>query len=126
MTQQRMRPCSPHTLCSVQITSTPCTRICVPSARNIASIKFADNGTALVVTLSAQAALPGPLVPCSPLFTSATNTLLGAAQCSVSGSTLTIYLGGDATVKAGDTLELLSSQTALVDFFTPTNAFTGA
>ncbi len=68
-----------------QFSTRACSRICLPSSREATSIKFADNGTALVVALNTEAALPAPLVPCALLFDAASGARLGAAQCGVSG-----------------------------------------
>ncbi|GLC60709.1 hypothetical protein PLESTB_001660900 [Pleodorina starrii] len=98
------------------------------------SAQLTDDGRAVRVALSAPPA-PLRLVPCNSVFEPASSVLLGggAALCSTSTSAISggpsvleIQLAANATLRAGQTLTLMTHGSALLGALNTSQAFSGS
>lgn len=113
---------------TVGIVTVPCYGFCMASERAILSAKMLVDGKTITAALNTAAA-PGTF-PCAVLFNGPTMDKLGYdAQCSVDitqGKDLQIKLGPQSTfMPEVDTLTVLATQIALVDFINTKERFTG-
>jgi hypothetical protein len=123
--------CQPSTTCRQATCSdadglqlTKCSGVCAPAVRSITSASLTDDARGITAVLNAPAR--GISVSCSDVFATGTVTALGSgAWCSTDERTLSIKLGASPSVRPGDTLVLLSSQSQLVDKLLVAARFTG-
>ncbi|KAG2423084.1 hypothetical protein HXX76_002311 [Chlamydomonas incerta] len=112
---------------SQKLVQAPCTGVCVPQTLSMTSAALSDDGRSIRVALSGFAA-PLTQVPCTTVFDAASAALVGggSALCSTSGSTLTVQLTANATLKVGSSLTVLSPGTVLVSAASAKAIFTGS
>jgi hypothetical protein len=103
---------------------TPCSGICAPAERVMASAQLTSAATGATVQLNAPARSLD--APCSSLFQQDTSAALGSgATCSARDRSLSITFGVRPTVAAGAVLVLAPGQQQLVDLVVSGAAFVG-
>ncbi|KAG2423081.1 hypothetical protein HXX76_002308 [Chlamydomonas incerta] len=112
---------------SQKLVQVACNGVCLPQTLSMTSAAISDDGRSIRVALSGFAA-PLTQVPCTTVFDAASSALVGGASalCSTSGSTLTVQLTANATLKVGSSLAVLSPGTALVSAASAKATFAGS
>ncbi|KAG2445796.1 hypothetical protein HXX76_000400 [Chlamydomonas incerta] len=112
-----------------KLVQTACAGACTPLDLKIASAVLSDDGTSVVMTLSAAAA-PLTLAPCSSIFDVASIAALGGATslCTASGTQLVATLTPSAALSRASqaTLTLLGNGQVLVGQIDAKLAFSGS
>jgi hypothetical protein len=99
--------------------------VCVPAERKVLAARFSPDGKQITITLNAAARTAA--FSCSSIFTLANSTALGArAWCSAGDRVLTVQLDGSSSIMTGDTLNIIASQSVLVDKLQSDVPFTGS